>query len=111
MSILNSLKITAGNVPLDELAKPKVTARCVGRVSTSKYPTKDGFAFTKTFRVLKRKSELSVGDFCDDISEELPINFLEVPDGVYSLEIGNFSRDYESGMVDDWDVVLKKVEE
>ncbi len=111
MSIFKPLKITAGSDPLAELAKPKVKARCVGRVSTSKYLTKDGFAFTKTFRVLKRKSELSVDDFCDDISEDLPINFLEVPDGVYSLEIGNFSRDYETGVVDDWDVVLTKVEE
>lgn len=105
MSSMNLFDIAEG------LNKPKTTARCIGRVSTSKYPTKNGFAFTKTFRVLKRKSELSVDDFCDDISEALPINFLEVPDGVYSLDIGNVSRDYETGMIDDWDVVLKKVEE
>lgn len=105
MSSINFLGIT------QRLNNPKPIARCIGRVATYMYETKHGFAFSKTFRVLKRKSELGVRDIIDDISEELPINFLEVPDGVYELTATNISRDYESGMVDDWDVVLTKVKD
>ena len=89
--------------------KPKL--ECIGRVRTSQYEIKGGFAYTKTFKVLKRRSQLNIDDFCSDIIEYLPLNFLEVEDGVYKLGVINESRDWETGMVDDWDVTLIKVEE
>lgn len=80
--------------------------KCVGKVVTSQYKTKTGFAYTRKFIVLKSKSQLSISDFCDYIEEYLPINFLSVKDGVYELTSCNFSRDFETGAIDDWDIQL-----
>ena len=84
--------------------------RCIGRIAASQYETQRGFAYTKRFDVLKSKSTLRVDDFIGDISEILPINFFDVDDGLYELTVVNESRDWETGIVDDWDVQLIPIE-
>lgn len=83
----------------------------VVRVRTSQYTTSRGFAVTKEVNLLKRKSDLDLYDMLPDPVEYVPLNLHEVPDGVYRLETTNISRDWESGIIDDWDVVLIPYEE
>lgn len=80
--------------------------KCIGRVTSSTYFTANGFETKKTFRILKRKSQLEVRDFIDDLEYGLPINFNEVDDGIYELICTNYSKDWETGIIDDWDVKL-----
>lgn len=83
-----------------------ITYKLIGRLTTTTYRTARGFAQTKRFDVLKRQSTLSLGDVLDDIEYGLPIGFEELPDGVYELTACNFSRDWGTGIIDDWDVQL-----
>lgn len=83
----------------------------VYRKETTYYRTKKGFAFKVDLIKLKRKSygfDALEDDFmgCDSLSS-LPINLHKVPDGEYSVEVINVSKDWETGIVDGWDLILK----
>ena len=87
--------------------------RLIVRVVTSGYSTGSGLAYKRELRFLKRKSSLCMDGMDEDISgfgeksfiEQID-NFWEVNDGIYQLVRCNFSRDWESGIVDDWDFTL-----
>jgi len=99
-------------IDLTELVKgvmatdAKERYKLIGRVTTTTYKTAKGFAQTKRFDILKRQSTLALSDVIDDIEFGIPLNLLDVPDGVYELTACNFSRDWETGIIDDWDVTL-----
>jgi len=73
--------------------------KLVGRVTSSRYFTGRGFAVRKEFNVLKRKSDVVVNDWFDDLELQLPINFEEVEDGIYEIISVNEWRDYETGVI------------
>lgn len=85
--------------------------RLVGRVKTTRYMTSKGFAYKKEFIVLKRKSTISLNEVMVELDTDFPINFHEVPDGLYELLFINISHDWETGYADDWDVKLVEYHE
>lgn len=94
---------------LPDHKKPKL--KCVVRITTSTYTTNRGVVSQRTMNCLKRKSDLSIDDFCGYIVESLPLNFYEVSDGLYELSAINISKDWETGIIDDWDVILVEYKE
>ena len=80
--------------------------KIVIRLKSSIYKTKTGFKLTKTFSVLKRKSNLSLGDLIPDINEYPPLNINEVKDGLYELITCCETTHWESGIVDSYETEL-----
>ena len=95
--------------PIDD-TEPKPLV--VVRLTTSAYDNDKGFFVKKELRYLKRKCQgwNCLEDFCDNgganATEECITNLYEVPDGIYTVVMSNISRDYETGVVDDWDLTL-----
>lgn len=79
---------------------------CIVRLSRSTYKRGSRFISETSISWLKSKSELSIYDITDLEDVFDIINIEECEDGLYNLVACNFSRDYESGMIDDWDVKL-----
>lgn len=84
----------------------------VVRLTTSTYLDKKGrFCINKVLTPLKRKSNFNFNDIIDDIEYDLPLNLYQVEDGLYTFEYSNISVDYETGIADSWDFVLKPYEQ
>lgn len=85
---------------------------CVVRLTTSVFKQGNRYVYQKSITPLKRKSTLGIDDVSGDIEYDLPelLNGSEQPDGLYELTATNFSRDYETGVIDDWDLILKPYE-
>jgi len=75
----------------------------------------DKFRVTNELRLLKKRSCPGCAQ-CSYLTEELQSNVIvltpEIEHGkLYELRVTNVSRDYESGIVDDWNVEFCKVRE
>jgi hypothetical protein len=79
------------------------------KLTTSIFKQGERYVYQKTITPLKRKSTLSFEDVVCDIDYDLNelLNANEQPDGLYELTATNISHNYESGMVDGWDLILK----
>lgn len=81
--------------------------RCVGRLSHNRYMQDGKLVSQTTFTLLKRKSQLSLSDLVVD--PDIDIDNLALSDhaeGMYEIVMCNESRDYESGILDDWELKL-----
>lgn len=93
--------------------KPKV----VVKVTTSCWQNSDGVYYKKSARFLRRKciGHNFILEECGNIGafDLIPmiVNFHSVADGVYEVVLNRLSRDWESGVADDWDWILVKYEE
>ena len=90
------------------------------RADVSQYSTDKGFSLKINLNKLKRKSCEGCGEcgFIEDdlqerlCNEVLPINMETVEHGkIYRLITTNWSIDWETGIVDDWDLELIEVED
>ena len=88
---------------------------CVVRLSRTAWHNENGVHYKTSLTYLKRKC---VGyNILDDMAhmagaiESEPINMHELADGLYSVVMTNVSRDYESGMIDGYDLKLEPYEE
>lgn len=75
----------------------------------------DRITFQTTFTLLRRRSCKGC-DKCgwveDDLREMMPLFPKNPQDGaVYAISIANAQRDWESGWIDSWDLVLEKVDD
>ena len=87
-------------------------ANCVVRVSTTSWIDRRGLHMKKSLIFLRRQCK-GVNLIQEEVSATTPtealfriINWNEVADGIYTVEICNESRDWESGYVEDWDYRL-----
>lgn len=78
------------------------------KLQTSVYKRGERRVLEKSLTPLKRKSTLKFEEIVDWLEEDLPriIGIDTLSDGIYELTATNFSRDFETGMIDDWDLVL-----
>ena len=90
--------------------------RCYVRLTTSYWGDRRGLHIRQDLTLLRR---VSTGDFihedmaatsAEDTACRL-INLHECQDGVYEVVPCNFSRDWESGYIDDWDYRLVRVDD
>lgn len=98
---------------MTKLFKPHMTKRqprnkVVGRIVTSTWMDERGVHSKKEFLYLKR---LSVGDNFLQYDEaeyvcKSIVNWNEVTDGIYEVDVINISRDWETGYVDGWEYKL-----
>lgn len=104
---------------LDEPQKKEPTMKNIVRIRTSCFSTKNGVRICKDIYTLKRKSngydllgeEISAMGADYFYSEKRIINLDECEDGIYELGVVNESRDWETGIIDDWDLELFPVKE
>lgn len=95
----------------------KDNSRVIVRVTTSCWQNCDGIYYKKSVRFLQRKciGHNFILEECENLGafDFIPmiVNFHEVTDGMYEVVINRLSRDWESGVVDDWDWILVKYEE
>jgi len=87
-------------------------ANCVVRVSTTSWADRRGLHMKKSLTFLRRQCK-GINLIEEDIRATSPTetmfrisNWNEVTDGLYTVEICNESRDWESGYVEDWDYRL-----
>ncbi len=89
------------------------------RVSTSYYYSRDALNCLKRISLLKRRSskeaqywfsEENAMAGSDGLFKSI-ININKVEDGIYTLDICNISKDWETGYLDSWDWVLTPVEQ
>ena len=95
---------------LFELNKPKQPVTVV-RLTTSTYKTSKGaFRQTKELRTLKRKTpefDLLENEMYNQSLDDIVItNLGNVVDGVYQLVTVNESYDWETGYLDDYELIL-----
>jgi len=99
------------------LSKPELmenTKQTVVRLSTAMYKKGNKLVYSKELSLLKRKS--SEWWEWDCISQEIEgldliTNLFRVNDGIYQIVMTNASKDYETGVIDDWDYKLIPYEE
>lgn len=94
--------------------------KCTGKVykaSVQKFPTSKGFGMSIRLNELKRKSCKCPNCLCieDDINESMYhdgiIGLEEVENGeLYTIRYTNITTDWESGIIDGWDLKLVKIE-
>ena len=81
---------------------------------------KGGFVYQEKMIPLKKMScegcESCIGTFTEDLQEFIEMDKIpeieDMEDGaIYKLAITNESRDWETGMIDDWDLSFIKVKE
>lgn len=92
-----------------ELAEESNKETCKGlffRGVVNKHWFGDKYRITKELRLLKRKSCRSCeycGYLTDELNQDVIVIEPEVEHGaLYELKVTNVSRDWESGIVDDW---------
>lgn len=93
-----------------DLNKPKQPVTVV-RLTTSTYKTSKGaFRQVKELRTLKRKTpdfDLLENEMYNQSLEDIIIvNMYDVIDGVYQLTVTNESYDWETGHLDDYELIL-----
>lgn len=85
---------------------------CVVRLTTNTHNTERGISHTKSINVLKRQSKgYNILQEDKAMFEALEVysrivNVGTVEDGLYSLEVCNEVRDYETNSVEDYDYIL-----
>lgn len=93
-------------------------SKVVVRVITSTWWSGSEINYKKTIRFLARKSQgynyiaeevSNIGS--DSIFESQIVNIFDVKDGIYEVVTNSVSRDWETGMVDDWDYKLVEYKE
>lgn len=78
---------------------------CVVKLVTESFIRGDIYFHGKVLRVMKRLTTYDLlGDTVNSCISIIKVN--DVPDGLYKLVACNLSRDWESGMIDDWDLKL-----
>lgn len=99
----------------EDSKEPKIVVRITTNYFIS---SSQEICYSKKLRVLKRRSNpMGVGCFlevmgeCMDASLDMITNFHECDDGIYELVVHNEHRDWETGIVEDWDYQLIKIEE
>lgn len=104
---------------LDKVMSKKTCKGRVYRANVSHCQTKTGILFAVRLREMKRLSCPGC-EYCGWLDADLPelgldwgiINITEAENGkLYTIEMCNIQRDWESGMVDDWDLKLVEYEE
>lgn len=97
------------------LTKKEEDNKVIVRLSTSIWKSNRGGHIKRDIIFLKRKS--SGFNFLEEdfdsvgVSETIEriINLNECTDGIYEVVTCNISREYESGIIDDWDYKLIKL--
>lgn len=85
----------------------KSRLRCVGRLKRNCYMAKGKLVSNYTFTLLKRKSQLLLEDLIDDAAFDIDsLNFGNYEDGVYEIITIGGDLDWETGVVDDWELIL-----
>lgn len=94
---------------------------CTGKVyksSVQRFPTHKGFGMSIRLNELKRRScscnkcQYLEDDINEFMCHEGIIGIEDVKDGkLYTVGYTNISTDWESGIVDDWDLELIEIEE
>lgn len=88
--------------------------RTIVRVITSYWKNKDTVCCKKEIKTLRRKSKgWNIIEECFDDIEldwELIVNINDVSDGVYELVVNREWVDWETGVVDNWDYKLVRVD-
>lgn len=85
----------------------KSRLRCVGRLKRNCYMSKGKLVSNHTFTLLKRKSQLSLEDLIDDAAFDIDsLNFGNYEDGVYEIITIGGDPDWETGVIDDWELRL-----
>lgn len=106
---MNDSKLSLNEInELLGLNSPQPHHQCVVRLLSSKYFDKRGNVHVhKELRYLKSLSNMSIRDMIPDYEciDDI-LNLHEVPDGLYELIGTNYSKDWETGMIDDWDYKL-----
>lgn len=86
---------------------PKPKLRCVGRLTHQRYMHNGKLVSKSVFSLLKRKSGLNLSDLVGDA--DIDIDNLELgnhAEGLYEIVLCNPSRDWETGIIDDWELKL-----
>lgn len=88
-----------------------ITPETVVRLTTSSYVSSNGaFRQTKELRTLKRKTPEF--DLLENETQNMSpddivvVNLYNMPDGVYQLAMTNESYDWETGHLDDYELIL-----
>ena len=88
---------------------------CVVRLRRTAWHSKNGVHYKTSLTYLKRKC---IGyNILDDMAdmegaiESEPVNMHELAEGVYRVVMTNVTHDYESGMIDGYDLKLEPYEE
>lgn len=84
---------------------------CVVMVGTEAFKRGSTYHFSRTLRVLKSETNY---DILEDVAQsvgvqealESIVNIHDVPDGKYLLTVCNVSRDWETNIIDDYDLKL-----
>jgi hypothetical protein len=97
---------------IDSVEEPQAKSRCVVRLTTSTWHDRAGLYQRKTLRFMKRLCvEFNVleEDAANFGAEEVVpriTNLATCPDGLYEVVTCHESRDYETGIIDDYDYKL-----
>lgn len=90
------------------------TKQTIVRLTTVMYKKGNKLVYSKELTLLKRKSnEWWEWDCISEVIEDLDLitNLFRVNDGIYQIVMTNAYRDYETGVIDDWDYKLIPYEE
>lgn len=105
------------NVYLKDLLEDKPEFRYVVRLTTSCWHDSKGCYLKKSIVVQRRKSKGYdiLWEECSNVGADEVLamieNLFEVKDGLYNLIFCNESRDWETGIVDDYDLRLTPYKE
>ena len=88
--------------------------RTIVKLRTEYYKDSRSAYIKKVLTTLKRKSvgyDLLLEDI-DNCDAEYVLqgitNLYNVPDGIYELQAINYSKDFETGTIQDWEYILKE---
>jgi hypothetical protein len=112
MKNLSASSLVGASSPLSLNPTTKLLVEVV-RVRTSTYSTRGGLSVRRDITVLRRRSHPEACLLQEDINATSAldtanriINLVDVEDGVYKLVTCNERHDYESGIIDDYDLML-----
>ena len=94
------------------LSKPEPTGntkQTIVLLSTAMYQKGNKLVYSKELSLLKRKSnEWLEWDYITQDIEDLDLitNLFTVNDGIYQIVMTNAWKDYETGVIDNWDYKL-----
>lgn len=86
--------------------------KIVVRLTRERYLHNNEIVEKTKLRLLKRKSKGSLDDLIFDPDYNInKLDLCKYDEGIYELLPINISKDIESGIVDDWELTLKKINE
>ena len=81
--------------------------KLIGRLTKENYMHNNEIVSKCKFKLLKRKSNGHLQDLiCDELCDIPKLDMHKMDEGIYELTATNISTDYETGIVDDWDIKL-----